>query len=206
MVQVFGPYPSSQRVFAFSPSQTNWIQREGNHLVEWVTYFKVMPITYFLVVVGILSSKSHVKPFIIPVMKGWKIQFLRLSCGKLVALVAKSCLTRLWLHGLIRLLWVLVAHQALLSVEFSRQECWSGLTFPSPGDLPNPGIEPTSSALADTFLKPHDKLTHMRKFYITRCSQKHPRIASLPKGTNQFHQKENFCFFLLGAQPWDLEV
>ena len=33
-----------------------------------------------------------------------------------------------------------VAHQALLSVEFSRQEYWSGLPFPSPGDLPDPGI------------------------------------------------------------------
>ena len=35
-----------------------------------------------------------------------------------------------------------VACQAPLSVEFSRQECWSGLPFPSPGDLPDPGIEP----------------------------------------------------------------
>ena len=35
-----------------------------------------------------------------------------------------------------------VAHQAPLSVEFSRQEYWSGLPFPSPGDLPDPGIEP----------------------------------------------------------------
>ena len=34
-----------------------------------------------------------------------------------------------------------VAHQAPLSVEFSRQEYWSGLPFPSPGDLPDPGIE-----------------------------------------------------------------
>ena len=34
---------------------------------------------------------------------------------------------------------------------FSRQECWSGLPFPSPGDLPNPGIEPGSPTLqADT--------------------------------------------------------
>ena len=45
------------------------------------------------------------------------------------------------------------AHQAPLSVEFSRQECWSGLPFPSPGDLPSPGIEPGSSALqADSLL------------------------------------------------------
>ena len=38
-------------------------------------------------------------------------------------------------------LWA-VACQAPLSMEFSRQEYWSGLTFPSPGDLPYPGIEP----------------------------------------------------------------
>ena len=34
---------------------------------------------------------------------------------------------------------------------FSRQEYWSGLLFPSPGDLPNPGIEPASLALAGRF-------------------------------------------------------
>ena len=37
-----------------------------------------------------------------------------------------------------------VAHQDPLSMEFSRQEYWSGLPFPTPGDLPNPRIEPTS--------------------------------------------------------------
>ena len=40
-----------------------------------------------------------------------------------------------------------VAYQALLSMGFSRQEYWSGLPFPSPGDLPNPGVEPGCSAL-----------------------------------------------------------
>ena len=40
-----------------------------------------------------------------------------------------------------------VACQAPLSKGFSRQEYWSGLPFPSPGDLPNPGIEPGSPAL-----------------------------------------------------------
>ena len=39
-----------------------------------------------------------------------------------------------------------VAYQVPLSMEFSRQEYWSGLPFPSPGDLPNPGIKPRSSA------------------------------------------------------------
>ena len=40
-----------------------------------------------------------------------------------------------------------VTYQAPPSMGFSRQECWSGLPFPSPGDLPNPGIEPGSPAL-----------------------------------------------------------
>ena len=40
-----------------------------------------------------------------------------------------------------------VAHQAPLSMGFSRQEYWSGLPFPSPGDLPNPGVQPGSPAL-----------------------------------------------------------
>ena len=37
-----------------------------------------------------------------------------------------------------------VAHQASLSMEFSRKEYWSGVPFPPPGDLPNPGTEPAS--------------------------------------------------------------
>ena len=45
-----------------------------------------------------------------------------------------------------------IAYQAPPSMGFSRQECWSGLPFPSPGDLPDPGIKPRSPALqADAF-------------------------------------------------------
>ena len=40
-----------------------------------------------------------------------------------------------------------VAHQPPPSMGFSRQEYWSGLLFPSPGNLPNPGIEPRSLEL-----------------------------------------------------------
>ena len=40
-----------------------------------------------------------------------------------------------------------VAHQASLSMGFSRQEYWSGLPFPSPGDIPDPEIKPRSPAL-----------------------------------------------------------
>ena len=42
-------------------------------------------------------------------------------------------------------LWT-IAQQAPLSMGFSKQEYWSGLPFPSPGDLPDPGIEPGSPA------------------------------------------------------------
>ena len=54
-------------------------------------------------------------------------------------LSTKSCLT-------LATLWT-VAFQAPLSMGFSRQEYWSGLPFPSPGDLPDPGIEPRSPTL-----------------------------------------------------------
>ena len=55
-------------------------------------------------------------------------------------------------------LWT-VAHQAPLSMGFSRQEYWSGLPFPSPGDLPNLGIKPRSPTLqADSLpAKPQGK-------------------------------------------------
>ena len=46
--------------------------------------------------------------------------------------------------------WI-VAHQAPLSMGLPRQECWNGLPFLSPGDLPNSWIEPVSPALAGRF-------------------------------------------------------
>ena len=60
--------------------------------------------------------------------------------GYVCVLVTQSCPTLCDLHGLQppRLLW---------PMEFSRQEYQSGLPFPSPGDLPDPGIEPRSPAL-----------------------------------------------------------
>ena len=53
------------------------------------------------------------------------------------------------LHSCIQLFVILwtIAHQDPLSMEFSRQEYWSGLPFPFLGDLPDPGIEPRSPTL-----------------------------------------------------------
>ena len=68
-------------------------------------------------------------------MFGHLLPFYELNGG----LVAKLCPT-------FTVPWT-VAHQAHLSMGFSRQEYWSGLTFPSPGNLLDPGIEPESPAL-----------------------------------------------------------
>ena len=56
-------------------------------------------------------------------------------------LVARLCLT------LYVTQWT-IAHQASLSMGFSRQEYWSGLPFAFPGDLPDPGIEPQAPAVS----------------------------------------------------------
>ena len=69
--------------------------------------------------------------------KLYKYNYINL-CGGGGGLV-QSCLT-------LEAPWT-VALQAPLSMGFPRQEYWSGLPFPSPGDLPNPGIKPTSPAL-----------------------------------------------------------
>ena len=61
-----------------------------------------------------------------------------------------------------------VAHQAPLSMEFSRQEYYSGLPFPPPGDLPDPGTEPDSPALVGGFFttEPPGKPLNKIKFFI----------------------------------------
>ena len=71
-------------------------------------------------------------------------------CVCVCVLVAQSCLT------LFATAWM-VACQAPLSMEFSRQEYWSGFPCPSPGDLPDQGTEPVSlepPALAGRFFTP----------------------------------------------------
>ena len=71
-----------------------------------------------------------------------------------------------------------VAHQAPLFMGFPRQEDWSGLPFPSPRDLPDPGIEPTSSAWAGGFFAPEPpgmavlswrKGTYFPSLFGTKC-------------------------------------
>ena len=63
--------------------------------------------------------------------------FIPVICHCLVTVVSYSFMTP----------WT-VTQQIPLSMGFLKQEYWSGLPFPSPGDLPDPGIKPGSSALA----------------------------------------------------------
>ena len=51
---------------------------------------------------------------------------------------------------------------------FSRQDYWSGLPFPSPRDLPKPGIEPMFPALADRFFITEPPGTHTHKYLLAR--------------------------------------
>ena len=69
--------------------------------------------------------------------------------------------------------WTL-AYQAPLSMGFSRQEYWSGLQFPSPGDLSDPGIEPGSPALqADALPSELQGKLLFSKVYIKLLSHLH---------------------------------
>ena len=80
-----------------------------------------------------------------------------------------------------------IAQQAPLSTGFSRQEYWSGLPCPPPGDLPNPEIEPaslTSPALADTF------------FTTSATWEAHPTLSAGNKS------KQNPCL----VQTWECKV
>ena len=79
-----------------------------------------------------------------------------------------------------------VAHQAPPSMGFSRQEYWGGLPFPSPGDLPDPGIEPRSPVLqADVLtLLPfrEDKSMHRMRRWSSEPSRRWPFIYRIREG------------------------
>ena len=83
-----------------------------------------------------------------------------------------------------------VAYQAPPSTEFSRQEYWSGLPFPSPGDLHDPVIEPGSPALQADTLPSVMRLIHLETI-LASCPWKHylPHNRSLlPKNTGDHYE------------------
>ena len=107
-----------------------------------------------------------------------------------------------------------VAYQAPPSMEFSRQEFWSGLPLPSPGDLPNPGIEPGSPSLQANALpseppgKPHgkrekDKVTlrkMIRKSTFLTVLEALTNLKFLPYTSYVTSVKAPMCFTSLHIQ------
>ena len=82
-----------------------------------------------------------------------KLLLLLSWCSKVVGILSLPILTSPWT----------IAFQDPLSMGFSMQECWSGLPFPSPGDLPDPEIEPWSPALQADALQPEPPGTRLIK-------------------------------------------
>ena len=86
------------------------------------------------------------------------------------------------------------AHQTLLFIAFSRQEHWSGFPFPSPGDFPNPGIEPISPASANRFFiteppgKPRQTFRqsqfYNRFFFLCLMTSQSPSLSISPPKYN----------------------
>ena len=99
-----------------------------------------------------------------------------------------------------------VAYKAPLSMEFSRQEYWSGLPFPYPGDLPEPGIEPRSPSLQADTLPSEPPGKYVALHWL--ISYVEPTLYSWGKSTwswciihfvwywIQQHFVENFCFYI----------
>ena len=100
-----------------------------------------------------------------------------------------------------------VAHQTPLSMGFPRQEYWSGLLFPSPGNLPNSGMEPTSPAWqVDSLLLSHWVLNPMTS--ILRGMERFGHWEAQEDGCGVWGQKLEWCSYkprdiTSWQQPWE---
>ena len=74
-----------------------------------------------------------------------------------------------------------IAHQASLSMGFPRQEYWSGLPFPSPGDLPDPVIKTSSPALQADSLQ----LSYKGSLYMDRGQKANVPYRRIPNNTSR---------------------
>ena len=91
---------------------------------------------------------SNFRPVAQPVCEFLEGGWVNLTLYIFMRVRMLSCFSRVWLFVT---LWT-VAHQALLSMGFSRQEYWTGFPCPPPGGLPNPGIAPRSPTLKEDSL------------------------------------------------------
>ena len=103
------------------------------HNLNWISYISF----HFILVFKSLKSKWHSK------------EGKNAGSGLQMVVIIETSFSRVYLSVT---LWT-VAHQALLLMGFPRQKYWNRLPFTSPGDLPDPGIEPRSPTLqADSLL------------------------------------------------------
>ena len=140
----------------------------------------------------------------------WKADDSRIACCYFRCVLSRV--------QLFETLWT-VAHQAPLSMGFSRHEYWSGLLFPSPEDLPDPGTEPGSSALqADSLLSEppgrpceRDKLRQRGKaegfLFLWVCGRGSSRCicpVQCPQagGTRGLQANPAYSSFLASCWPW----
>ena len=107
-----------------------------------------------------------------------------------------------------------VAHQAPLFIVFSRQEYWSGLPLPSPGDLPDPGIESRSPALRVDSLPPAPPEKPRTTFTLLLSVSSPSHFRSQPVGSSGSRQElaspcalrelsdPQWRLLTLTGQPW----
>ena len=103
-----------------------------------------------------------------------------------------------------------VARQAPPTMGFSRQEYWSGLSFPSPGDLPNPGIEPVSLVLAGGFFTRTSLVAQtvkclptVRETWVRSLGQEDPLEKEMATYSSTLHGK--YSSTLAWKIPWTEE-
>jgi len=112
-------------------------------------------------------------------------------------------------------LWT-IARQDPLSMEFARQGYWSGLPFPSPGDLPDPGIEPMSPSLASGFFttEPSGKpimVVHLSLIRVLASGIAPQRHSFFPFPMDEMSSQERPCkrrskMLDLGYEAWTLDM
>ena len=104
-----------------------------------------------------------------------------------------------------------VARRAPLSTGFSRREHWSGLSFPSPGDLPDPGIEtesPASPTLAGRFFTTEPPGKPLERWVgadheDAACQVRNAEFNGAGQGPAEIFRKEQFEGLLWWASSWD---
>ena len=137
-----------------------------------------------------ILEKSKIATIFIPFGKRETEKKHRLpqAHGWVCVCVCVCVLSHVWFFAT---LWT-VAHQTALFMGFSRQEYWSGLPFPSPGDLPQPGIKPMSPTLASEFftIEPPEKPLAHSCVFGTDMGNWYMPLAN--NNINQFFKSPNF--------------